>query len=1261
MKAQRLPAQLALLIACLAQAAHAAHAAPAQRKPASAQPAAEAKPAAAKAPEREEVTGEEATLQDSKERNRAAAEEMNDRMVDSAANDAQRIAIQKLKAQLSRKDSPVQEPVLLVRLADLQYKEAQTLFRVIQGGFDKKRGPNEERYQQALRDVIATLNRYITKYPANRDAERMFLLRAKAYRELGDSKTAAAMFTEFVTRYPKAKDVPLAYIYASEMAVEAQNYPLAIAHLNKAKEYSKQDPAQYSYVLDKLAQAHYETGDLPNAMRYLEARLIYETAGIKGRKPRPSEVERVLVNMAYYYATAMEKKVPGYTIEAAYPFFQKHNPGPHTGKLLASFALALRAKALENELMRWREVIVTYGKDYPESFGALYTVYEAVIFWKRHPMLLGLPRDLNVIKSKKSSWAADAAYPKFRKLLVETMERFHQYLEKPNVAESDRAALSSALTAVYSAFLQVVPSEDDLRPKVIFRLAEHFFKVREFDKATTYYTWISEGREKLADADLIKQAKLRAIAARYEVLRVSKVVPEDLTAKSMKGVEPQKLSPEFTTWIGWIDQYPNPGEEGLDNFEFEANRAFYSQGHVKGSIERLIKFVEKRPKSKFVIPSASLVVDTYVLSQDWEALHETSTKFLAMKTWQSPEFVTKLSELASDSYFKIVETNFKEKNNEVAFNKSQEYMTMYPKGKHYMKAVGIAGASALALDKKEQAISFFSTIIDKAPDSEYFGTALFVRASESERKRDFAAASQDYTRLLAMPNHSHHLESAKVSEMKRKVLLLALLAEAPNELKNTLAKPIVCSRDLKNECEKYEALLTLLSTSGTLDRERARGFVKRAKNAPKEASLIWTTIALKGAPNLWEAERKGLVKIVTTRLNDEDPLVKFALIESLTQSVPEVFKLARQELKTAERLPRNPEEAAPAIKKRVRAIQKIEAWAASAVQLPWARVRASILNETSGLYLDLASEIKKMRIPGGISADDRAAYQEILTKLSLPFEEKGQEIRGKAFEMAQAQAIEPKVMGPITDAYLKDHASQAAELKPEGPPITAYRLSPELLQTVDPAGGWDKNFEGMTDDGAMIKGRWLRAVTQRHWPRVAFYVQQAQDAEGISKAVARVMKAVSLAAVGAVAEGVAEMEGAAPELLGQNRHRGYLVLVSHYFGALNKEKTRKWIGELVRDNVQRELWLSESATPALVFAAAARWTGFELDQSVKEKFRETVASDDQTSTQPWGRFVLSPEPEPTRAVANEAPAAAPQAAPAAPGSSAAAPATKESP
>src|SRR5687767_8435666 len=59
--------------------------------------------------------------------------EAQDRAVDGAANSAQKLAIQKLKAQLARNENQPAEAMLLWRLAELQNREAQTLFRVIHG------------------------------------------------------------------------------------------------------------------------------------------------------------------------------------------------------------------------------------------------------------------------------------------------------------------------------------------------------------------------------------------------------------------------------------------------------------------------------------------------------------------------------------------------------------------------------------------------------------------------------------------------------------------------------------------------------------------------------------------------------------------------------------------------------------------------------------------------------------------------------------------------------------------------------------------------------------------------------------------------------------------------------------------------------------------------------------------------------------------------------------------------------------------------
>ena len=100
--------------------------------------------------------------------------------------------------------------------------------------------------------------------------------------------------------------------------------------------------------------------------------------------------------------------------------------------------------------------------------------------------------------------------------------------------------------------------------------------------------------------------------------------------------------------------------EGTENFVFESNRALYSQGQVRRAVERMAKFSAKHPKSTYAIPQASLVLDTYIASQDWEKTHETATDFMEVPEWKQGDSRKRLFAVASDAFYKQLEGKFRD-------------------------------------------------------------------------------------------------------------------------------------------------------------------------------------------------------------------------------------------------------------------------------------------------------------------------------------------------------------------------------------------------------------------------------------------------------------------------------------------------------------------------------------------------------------------------------------------------------------------------
>src|SRR5687768_14844169 len=97
----------------------------------------------------------------------SAMQEVKDRMVDGAANATQKIAIRKLREQIVKDKGSPREPLLLVRLADLQEREAETLFRVVLAPVsvdpskEAKKELTVQAHREAVTELVATLNTFL--------------------------------------------------------------------------------------------------------------------------------------------------------------------------------------------------------------------------------------------------------------------------------------------------------------------------------------------------------------------------------------------------------------------------------------------------------------------------------------------------------------------------------------------------------------------------------------------------------------------------------------------------------------------------------------------------------------------------------------------------------------------------------------------------------------------------------------------------------------------------------------------------------------------------------------------------------------------------------------------------------------------------------------------------------------------------------------------------------------------------------------------
>lgn len=1107
---------------------------------------------------------------------KSSLNEQYERDVDEVALSSQDKAIASLATLLKKYRSTSQEPTLLSKLADLQQQNAAILFRIAHG---LKKKTDLTRFTKAMKQSIETLDTLIKKYPGYQDVPHAYYTRGKGYEELGNKTLAAKDYIHLTTHFPDAEEAPSAFMALAEFAIEAGDHRRAITYL-KEVEKKPEDP-RFPFALYKLAWSYYNLKDVPLALSYAERQITYynnrKTSTDQGQNATSDSAlkENTLSDLAVFYFEGYEQTLPDYQLANALPYFKKIESGPMLGKILLRFAKLLRSHSHESDLVRWKDQVLVSESDRPESLETLLITYEFQVNKRRYPQLAESSQDIFNLYQKGKRYEA---FSKAQKLLLDTAEGLQLLIVK-NKDTQEVHALSVTLATIYDVFTKIVDEKDPRIPQVHYNLAETLFTIKDYSGATGHYRWVvdheSWSEEKPKHGINIAEVSLKAIASRYEVLRQKQLIPTEVVAKpfSSKHDEPP-LDSLLAQWIEWIDTHAkHDRSQDADNFIFEANRSLYSHGHYAKAVRRLEDFSRKSSRSTYAVPSASLVLDSYIANADWLKTQELADEFSEIPEWKSGDFSKRLLAVASDAYYKQIEILSRSRDFKGALKNSDNFFKRYPKAERTSDCLVLAGNAAVETNEKMRAAGYFGRIIKETTpeDTGNLSVALLTRAGILEDKYLFARAAGDYKSYLNLPvKKTFTPEDAKadgkldvkIDALRKKVLTLFWLSGDFSEVRAALDSKSVCVETLEAECTKFRALTALATPGMAQDSKTTDDAFEKARNSTGETRTLWATLALEGSKNLVFRDRNLILKMVAQGWEELDPLVKFSILPSISVSISKAFHLNR--LAMREVAPLRADERY--ITRRVEVIREMENAGARVLKLPWSRVRAQVINETAGLYLDLAQGLATLSPPKSLNEAELQAYEQTIRKLVLPFEEKGQDMRARAFEIASRFAIEDEAFQSIVLPFFTENPSQAKKLRPAQPVKAPVELNLAYLDGVDPNGEWEKTVENgkiTSDDPELyIKSLWASALKARRWQQVAFFMQEAQEKALIQAGVMATVKAISLASVGARGEALSELAEARRDLKPEERLVVSTTLLQYYLSSFDREKTKNLLKDI---------------------------------------------------------------------------------------------------
>lgn len=1072
-----------------------------------------------------------------------ASTEVKDRNVDHVAMDAQNSAISKLTKLLNRNKGTGQEPVLLARLADLQQQNASIKFRIAHGSAHAmKLKINLDSYKLQMKQSILTLTQLINKYPNYVEIPEVYFMRGKGYEEIGEKEKASKDYMFLVKYFPEADHTIGAYMALAEFAIESNDHPKAIKHLLEVEKHS--ESPYYPFALYKLAWSNYNLKDIARALSYIERHIQYynqhkEKYGKEATSTDDALRDNSLLDSTLFYIDGYEKKLSQYQSSEALAYFRKLESGPILGKMMVKFANLLRSHGLEEDLVKWKDQVISEEFKRPEALDVIIIAYDNQLNRHRYSQLVESSKD--IVKLYKVNKTNDN-FIKAQKLLLDTAESLQSLIIKNKNADG-LSEYSSTLAAIYDSFTKIVEDSDPRIPQIHYNLAETLFQVKDFDQATIHYRWIVDHKKGKMQKDKgIDDAGLKAIGSRYEVLVQKNLIPKELIVVKLETKQSKDLDTSLSEWIGWVDLYIASASLA-DNFTFEANRALYQNGQVQKSVDRLNSFAIKNPSSKFAIPSATLVLDTYIETGSWEKLQQLSVSYLRESEWKGSSFNKRLMAVASDSTYKLIEAEYQNKNYEKTLTLANDFIVKYSKAERFSDCLYLAGNAALALNNNDLANSYYSKLILESPNSTNLSAALLSRATISENLYVFINAAEDYKRYLNLPSTLKKNDKIKEDDIRRKVLIYGWLSGDKNFLRKIIFDKTICTQSLISDCDKYNAL-----SQENINFEMAWKNFKRDRS---ENKTLWAIFALDGSRSLSYRDRLVLVRQIASEWDSLDSLVKVHLTPITQAGLQKVFQINRMIINDI--APLRSKEAY--IVHRVDVIKENENAAAKVMKLPWVRTRAVILSEMAGFYLDFARGIQAL---AGSTGEESP---QVINKIILPFEEKGQEMRLKAFKMASNSAIEDDSFNLILTPFSKDNPSQVKGLSTLSVNKKNNLLNVDLLKSLDLNGGWS-NLDPK-DQNSRIKSLWLESLAAKKLNQVAFFLNEMRDKKVLSLKQMTLVKSLSLAASGSRGEGLAEIEENLKYFSPTEKLEIKKILIGYFSKSFCKEKVLKLDKEIL--------------------------------------------------------------------------------------------------
>lgn len=689
---------------------------------------------------------------------------------------------------------PGYTPGALWRLAELHYERAARELALAEAEFEKKiqaftRGESRQEPvppSPHFERSVALLQQLLRDFPDYKLNDGAHYLLAYCLQEQGEEEQAEKVWLSFARRYPGSKLLPEVYTRLGELYFDdPDKQDLAIDAYAKVLAFPQS--RMFDKALYKLAWAYYKVDRFQEAVERFDELIAWADRDSAEEDIGRTELRKE--SLLYLAISFADDGWPGAGVDNARAFFAARGGRKYEGEFYRQLAEVYFIDArFEQNVKAVRQAIESYPlhPDNPrlmasmvESYGRLRQQAEAAEAQAELVQRFGpgsawweANKDRPDVLTEAGQLAQDALY---RSAVFHHLQA--QKLSAEEQPEEKRRQYAMAAEG-YRTFIERFPEARDAY-ELTYYLADCYYYSLQFDKAAATYGLV---RDSAAGSKYLSESANAVVLSVMSLLKVEeeagRLPPQVLYTSADRPKElpvaPREIPALRRRLVEACDAYTArlPADEQSDDLAFRAAQVFYTHDHFDEARERLAGLVAATKKDALATSSINLIIESYLLVQDWPMV-ETWSKKLALLT-RDPQLKKSLKVYELGARFnkaagfmaqgkKLLDEDQAGEADKLLEAGAQEFVRLVdddPRGENSDKALNNAALCYTWANRPMAAGQVYERIVREYPRSEFADKALFLMATSAEASYQYQRAIDNFLALVDRYEQSPHRADA---------------------------------------------------------------------------------------------------------------------------------------------------------------------------------------------------------------------------------------------------------------------------------------------------------------------------------------------------------------------------------------------------------------------------------------------------------------------------------------------------------------------